>query len=279
MRPKSFLYWAALIAAAIILLNLPAAATGRLRGAVREALAPLHGALARMALRARETAGHLRGLGGLVGENRRMAEELALLRRRVHDLSALEAENEDLRAQLGFRRADRRPLLPAEVIARDPAGWWQTVRLDRGARDGLRPDLAVITTDGLIGRTIEVSARTADVLLISDPNSRVSVRLPRTDAVGVLVGAGARPSGRVACRLDFVHRHLPVKPGDEVVTSGLGGVFPRGLVVGYVEAVYTDEQGLYRYAEVIPRADLGQLRYVFVLPPEADPMTPEDAAP
>jgi len=273
------LYWAALTAVALTLLNLPTAAARRVRGAVREALAPLHGLLSGAALRVREAASHLRGLGGMVGENRRMAEELALLRRRVHELSALDAENEALRAQLGFRRAERRPLIPAEVIARDPTGWWQTVRLDRGARDGLRPGLAVIAAEGLVGRTVEVSARTADVLLISDPNSRVSARLPRTDAVGVLIGSGVRPSGRVVCRLDFVHRHLPVKPGDEVVTSGLGGVFPSGLVIGYVEAVFTDEQGLYHYAEVIPRADLGQLRYTFVLPADEAGADTEDAAP
>jgi len=279
VRSKGFLYWAALAAVALTLLNLPTAASRRVRGAVREALAPLYGLLSRAALRVRETGSGLRGLGGMVGENRRMAEELALLRRRVRELSALDAENEALRAQLGFRSAERRPMIPAEVIARDPAGWWQTVRLDRGARDGLRPGLAVVAVDGLVGRTVEVSARTADVLLISDPNSRVSARLPRTDAVGVLAGGGVRPSGRVVCRLDFVHRHLPVKPGDEVVTSGLGGVFPGGLVIGYVEAVFTDEQGLYRYAEVIPRADLGQLRYAFVLPAEERGADTEGATP
>jgi rod shape-determining protein MreC len=208
----------------------------------------------------------------MVAENRRMAEELVHLRRQVRELSTLDAENETLRGQLGFRRAERRPMIPVEVIARDAAGWWQTVRIDRGAADGLRADLAVVTSDGLAGRVIELSARTADALLISDPNSRVSARLPRTDAAGILVGAGVRPNGQAACRLDFIHRHLPIKPGDEVVTSGLGGVFPRGLLIGYVERVFTDEQGLYRYAEVIPRADLGAMRYAFVL-------TDEGAAP
>ncbi len=278
MRSNAVLYyWAALAAAALLLLNLPPAVSLRLRGGVREALAPLHGALSRLALRVRETAATARGIGGMAAENRRLAEELAHLRRRVAELSALDAENAALREQLGFRRAERRALLPAEVIARDAAGWWQTARLDRGAREGLRPGLAVITSEGLAGRTIETTARTCDVLLITDPNSRVSARLPRTDAFGVLVGTGVRPDGTALCRLDFIHRHLPVQPGDEVVTSGLGGVFPPGLPIGYVTRVMSDEQGLHQTAEVAPRADLGRLRYAFVVvePPAAP--TPEAA--
>ncbi len=276
-RSNGILHWTALVAAALLLWNLPLPAARRLRGAVREGLAPLHGVVSGFGLRVREAADILRGLGGHAAENRRLSEEVTFLRRRVHELSALELENETLRDLLGFRRAADRPLLAARVIARDAAGWWQTARIDRGTRDGLRPDLAVITSDGLVGRLVETSARTAEVLLISDPNCRVAVRLPRTEAAGVLVGRGVRADGLARCRLDFVHRHLEIRPGDEVVTSGLGGVYPPGLPIGYVERVFTDDQGLYRAADVIPRADLGRLWYVFIVQDAAE-VPPEGGA-
>ncbi len=269
-RSNGFLLWTALAVAVLLLLNLPVTASRELRGVLREALAPLYGAVSGLGLRLREAVDVLRGLGGHAAENRRLAEEVTHLRRQLRELSSLEAENETLRALLGFQRAAERPLLAARVIARDAAGWWQSVRIDRGARDGVRPDLAVITTEGLVGRVVETSARTADVLLISDPNCRVAARLPRAEADGVLVGLGVRPDGLARCRLDFIHRHLEIRPGDEAVTSGLGGVYPAGLPIGYIERVQTDEQGLYRTADVLPHADLGRLRYVFVVMASAD---------
>jgi len=105
----------------------------------------------------------------------------------------------------------------------------------------------------------------------------VSARVVRTGAFGVVSGRGVRANGQVLCRMEFINRNLPAVPGDEVVTSGLGGVFPPGLPIGYVEHVERAPSGLYEEADVLPRADLGRMRYAFVLRRAAAP--PDAAAP
>ncbi len=270
MRRNRGLSGAGLLALLLVLLNLPGAASRGVKAAVREALAPLHALVSGATLRLRETGATLRGLGGLVSENRAMAEELLRLRDETRTLRALERENAELRALLGFAPGTAYGLVPSEVIARDVSGWWKTVRLGVGRRDGVRPDQAVVTAEGLAGRTVDVSASTADVLLISDPTCRVAARLPRTGAFGVVSGRGVRRDGRVICRIDFINRNVPVRAGDEVVTSGLGGVFPAGIPIGIVEEVARDPSGLYQYASIRPRAGVGLLRHAFVIVESAE---------
>ncbi len=252
--------------ALVVILNLPESVSGAVKGFVREAVAPLQDAVARAGHGLREAGAALRGFGNLSRENQRLVAEVAALRAEARDLRALAAENDDLRRELGFRARAPRHLIACEVLARDPDGWWQTLRLNKGRADGVKPDQAVVSADGLIGRTVEVSEHTAEVLLISDPACKVAVRLPRTSTFGVLAGRGPSWRGDTLCRVDFLNKNAAILPGDEVVTSGLGGVFPRGLLVGYVgDQVFADRTGLYQQADVLSRARLGQLRYAYVV--------------
>ncbi len=260
-----FLVWWVLAATLLVLLNLPLTWSRSVKAGIREALAPLHSLVSRTAFRVAEAADALRGLGGLAVENRALQEEILRLRAELRASQWAVRENEELRALVGFRTRTAYRVVAAEVIARDSTGWWQSLRLDRGRLDGLTPDLPVMTPDGLAGRTVEVSDHTADVLLISDPSCRVSVRLPRTDSFGVLRGSGVRWDGRVLCRVDFLNPGHPIRPGDEVVTSGLGGVFPPGLLIGHVESVQSDATGIHRRAIVLPSANLGAMRQAFVM--------------
>jgi rod shape-determining protein MreC len=261
-----------LAAVLIIVLNLPPSVSGRAKSMLREGLAPLQQLLSGMSLRVKEAAAGLRGLGGLARENQEMEGELARLRNDVRDLQALEQENMELREHLQFKQRAERVLIPCEVIARDISGWWQTIRLGRGSAEGITENKAVMTPDGVVGKTIDVSSRTCDVLLISDPACKVSARLSRTGAFGIVTGGGLQWNGRAICHMEFLNKNLPVQPGDEVVTSGLGGVFPKGLLIGYVEKVHSDHSGLYQRAEVLPKASLGALSYVFIVVEEEDPI-------
>lgn len=269
VKQRGPLIWIVLLAGLLGLLNLPLPVSRSAKEAVREALAPLHALVSGAGLRLREAGTTLRGIGGMAAENNALQEEMLRLRGEVRALQAAARENAELRDQIGFRRRAEHRLVAAEIIARDSSGWWQTVRLDRGRRDGLAVDLAVVTPDGLAGRIVEVSDHTADALLVSDPSCRVSVRIPRTGSNGVMAGTGVRWNGQVVCRIDFINRNHPVRPGDEVVTSGLGGIFPPDLPVGYLETIETDAAGLYRRADLLPRADLSRMRHVFVLAPAA----------
>jgi len=271
VREIGWISWIVVILVVLILLNLPDVVSGRVKAVLREAVAPLQQVFSVFSFRVKEAVTALRGIGGAVRENREMAGELTRLRGHVRHLHEVENENIELRNQLLFSRRSERELVPCEVIGRDISGWWHSVRLWNGRSDGLQTNQAAITADGLVGKVIDVSSHTSDVLLISDPKCRISVRISRTGSFGISVGRGSSLAGEAMCQLDFIDKNSEVRPGDEVVTSGLGGVFPRGLLVGYIEKVFQDESGLYQSAEIVPTADLGKLAYVFVISEQEEP--------
>ena len=265
--------WIALCAIALVVLammNLPEPASQRVKGVVRDGISPLQGMLRGGVRQVRETFRYIRGLGDLVLENRGLSEEIVFLRGEIRVARELERDNQNLRDLLGFVQRSPNRLVSCEVIGRDSTGWWQTARLNKGAAAGVAEDRAVITPDGLIGRTVAVSDRTADVVLLSDPSCKVSVRLARSNLFGVVTGAGAKPGEQPACRMDYILKTADVQEGDEIVTSGLGGVFPRGLLVERVRKVESNEGGLYQTAWVDSAADLGALEYAFVAATEQD---------
>jgi len=272
VRERGFIVWVVLGILLLVLLNLPTGLSRNIKAMVREGLAPLQGLVSGTSHKALETLESVRGIGGLVAENQQMAGELVRLRNEVNHLKSLETENISLRQQLRFTQDSSRHLIPAEVIARDISGWWHTLRVGSGSADGVELNRAVVTLDGLVGRTVGVSPRTADVLLLSDPTCRVSARISRTGSFGIVTGRGRSNRGQVICQMEFINKDAPVRIGDEVLTSGLGGVFPSGLLIGYVDRVVLDESGLYQRALVLPKADLGSVSYVFVVEEEGDPI-------
>ncbi len=265
MRERRLTVWVLLVVLLLALLNLPAAQSLGVKNAIRSALAPLQESVSGGLRRLREGWATVRGIGGLALENQRMTAEIARLLGEVRDLKSLERENEELRGVLGFATRAQRDLIPAEVIARSRDGWWQTIRINKGAEHGVSTNQAVISVDGLVGRVVSVAPRTADVLLISDPTCRVAGQILRTGSFGLVAGRGPQWDGSVVCRMEFINKNIPIRPGDEVITSGLGGVFPRGLLIGYVDRVVTDRSGLYQYADIISKADIGTLQYVFAV--------------
>lgn len=265
--------WIALCAIGLVVLvtmNLPDAASSRVKGAVRDGLSPLQAVLRGGVREGREIIRYIRGIGDLALENRALSEEIVYLRGEMRMARDLERDNQMLRDLLGFVKRFPKQLVSCEVIGRDSTGWWQTIRLDKGAEAGVAEGRAVITPDGLIGRTVGVSGHTADVLLLSDLSCKVSVRLARSGVFGVMEGLGGKPDEQPACRMNYISRTADVQEGDEVVTSGMGGVFPKGLLVGRVVRVEAEPSGLYQTAWVDVAAKLGRSEYAFVAATEGD---------
>lgn len=259
--------WIALCAIGLVVLammNLPDSASSRVKGAVRDGISPLQGALRGGLRELRDIFHYIRGIRDMALENRALSEEIVYLRGEMRMARELERDNQMLRDSLGFVRQFPNQLVSAEVIGRDSTGWWRTARIDKGAAAGVAEGRAVITPDGLIGRTVSVSGRTADVLLLSDPSCKVSVRLARSGVFGVVAGLGAKSGAQPVCRMDFIAQTADVQEGDEVVTSGMGGLFPKGLLVGHVRQMAMHEAGLYQSAWIDSAADLGELEYAFV---------------
>lgn len=225
------------------------------------------------------------GLGDLQRlrrENAELQTEVNRLRSLVIGLKEAENENRSLREQLGFSQANPTyDLLPAQVIGRDPDSFVQTLTIDKGTRDGVREGKIVVaaghvqapsgqgdatqTSDqlvvqGLVGRVIEAGPNYARVLLISDLSSAVNVIAQGTQAEGLLVG-----QGRGSMMLKYVRQGERVVAGVVLLTSGLGGAFPRSLAVGVVSDVQSQDQATFQTATVAPLIDLARLNIVFVI--------------
>jgi len=269
------------VLAVLVLLNLPVPSSLYIKQATRGNLAPFQNVMWFLSGKVPEALSSIVASGKISNEKRRMTEEAANLRYQIQQLKALEKDNEELRKQLGFRNTHRCKLVLCEVVARgDTSGWWQTLTLNRGAAEGIRPNLAVVTTDGLIGRTTDVSRHSCDVLLITDPNCKVACKLVRTGALGIVRGRGAALIGNAKvemfstlqpCRMDYISKEKPIFVGDEAVTSGLGGVFPEGLLIGRAVEIGTDTTRLYQHADVAPAADISSVKYAFVMVGEEVP--------
>lgn len=201
----------------------------------------------------------------MLEENRQLRAKLALQMQEGLRAQELEDENRRLRDMVGFRKAAVTRLCAAHVIGRDPSSWWKTVFIDAGSEQGVRPNLAVITPAGLVGKTVSVTGSSACVLLIVDPNCKVAALVENSRDPGIVEGAFAGLGAEPLCRLEFINRDARIAAGNTVITSGLGGVFPKGIRIGSLEQAPVSESGLYKSARVRPSADLERLEEVFVI--------------
>jgi rod shape-determining protein MreC len=194
---------------------------------------------------------------------RRLKEELGVARLDQLELARLRAENERMAKLLAFaEQAPARRVVGGRVIGvrLDPKGL-QLVTIDRGANDGVARMMPVVTSQGVVGRVHDVTGSTADVLLLSDRNSSIAVRVERTRARANVRGTGSPD----LCRLEYALRSDDMGEGDLLVTSGTDGVFPRGFPVGRIAGLKRAGQGLYQRADVAPAVDVTKLEEVLVL--------------
>src|SRR6266576_2943777 len=154
-------------------------------------------------------------------------------------------------------------LLAAEVIARDSSSWWRTLTINRGRRDAIETDMPVVTDVGLVGKTTTVSDTISVVLLISDESCRIASSVEGSREQGIV--SGERVTGGLTPFLDlnFLSKQADLKPGQKVYTSGVGGVFPSGLLIGAVKSFRVRE--LDGQAQLTPVVDLSHLEDVFVV--------------
>ena len=266
---------AAVVLLAVVFVPLPSL-TLRGKGAVRTGMTPAERGTSTLWRRLSDAAAAIRGIGGAVEENRELSRDLAEAKAELSRLHDAEEENKRLRQAFEFYQAQPDTLIPCDVISRNISGWWSTVRIGKGSKAGIRPDLAVISRDGLVGKTTEVTPYTTEVLLISDPACQVSARVlcDGEDAVfGLVRGLGSDLKGEPLARIDFINKATVVLDNDEVVTSGLG-TFPKGVHIGYINRVKKDDSGLFQYAQVIPSATVGVIDYVFVVLPSSREVSP-----
>jgi rod shape-determining protein MreC len=199
-------------------------------------------------------------LVGVRRQNLELQEQLRLVNSRLSGEQEALLANERLKRLLNLKGSLSSPTIAASVIGEDGAPWFKTLVIDRGATDGLREGMPVAASDGVVGQVVKVAAGSSRILLLTDHASAIAAVVQRSRARGVVRGAG---SGRLT--LEFAIREDDVKVGDQLVTSGIGGIFPKGLPIGEVTMVKKGEYGIFQTIEVRPAVMITRLEEVLVL--------------
>ena len=204
-------------------------------------------------------------------ENVELRTQVRGLQQKVDTLTEIEIENARLRQLLEFREKLKGSVVTARVIGYDAAAMARTLVIDRGESDGVVKGAAVIVPEGIVGQVFVASANAARVLLVTDHNSGVDAVVQRSRVRGIVQGT---PDG--GCQLKYVKRTDDLQVGDTLVTSGLDGIFPKGLPIGEIATIDRRGQGLFQAAEVKPRFTQRDLEEVLVTRGPVAPAEPPD---
>ena len=197
---------------------------------------------------------------GVKKENERLHRRVWELEQQAVRLAEVEQTDKRLEELLNFRSTIEGDAQAAVIIARDPLPWFGTVTINKGEADGVHKNRAVLSPFGVIGQTMVTSAHSARVLLLTDHNSGVDAVVQRSRARGIVEGA---LDGR--CVMKYLKRGEDVEVGDRIVTSGLDGIFPKGLMIGAVTHVTRGNRGLLQVADVKPSVPLDRIEEVLVV--------------
>lgn len=250
----------------LVLLNLPAQTTARLKTGVGSVFLPLFGVSGSARELTSKTADALMPRGELVRQNETLWRENQQLRLHLQRQEALEQENERLRSLVHWQRQQRWNLRLGRVIARDPMNWWRSVQIDLGSRQGVKENMPVLTPEGLVGRVSAVTPTYSQVALVGDSSCKVAARVDNESRDTGIIGPGG-PLDRDLVELNYLSRSATLTPGQSVRTSGEGGIFPRDIPIGSVVDSYPVEYELYTVARVRLSANLSSLDEVWVLFP------------
>jgi len=251
-----------------VIFKLPARTVGRLKLAISGLYLPFFGLTGSAHELADKTGNALLSKQELLRRNQQLRRENQQLRFQLQQLEEAWRENGRLRQQLAWPKPAHWNFRLARVIGRDPANWWRSIQIDAGARDGLRPNLPVLTSDGLtgnlVGRIQTLGETRSQVILLGDPNLRVAAQVLPTAETGVIFPDATGPSENNMVQLGFLPGNSSVRPGQMVVTWGEGGVFPAGLPIGKIVDTRSKDFGVSTEARVQLLANLSSLEEVWV---------------
>jgi len=266
LRKKHYLALGAVTLATALVLSLPSGAVSQLKLAIGGLFLPLFGSVNAVRQLPDRAADALLPRGELLKKVESLQRENQQLKFQNSQAAFIARENDQLRAQIGWQRQQPWRLKPASIVLRDPANWWRTVQIDLGRRDGVTTNMPVLTSDGLVGRISSVGYARSQVVMVGDPGCRVSVRVVNPAHDMGVIGPGG-PLDNSLVDLSYLSGNANLKPGQQVVTSGEGGIFPPGINIGQIVDARQAEYGLYTEARVKLSANLGSLDEVWVLLP------------
>jgi len=233
---------------------------GFFRSLVLEAAAPLANIITVSFEGLKESWNRYIFLVGLEEENRRLKKGNALLTQETIKYREGYLEGIRLQKLLALKERVNYPTITARVIARDQTSIIKTILINKGTSHGLRVDLPVLSDQGLVGRIVEASSHVSKILLLIDESSNIDALVQETRIQGILQGAGS-----LGCSLKYVSKTETVNVGNIVISSGLSGLFPKGLLLGSVKSVDKTDSGLFQKVDVAPFVDFARLEEVMVI--------------
>lgn len=228
-------------------------------------LSPFQGIMSSISHGVRQGTAAVWEIATVYQQNKMLKSEIEQLRQTQVNITEIAAENERLRSVLGYKQtALQFDLVAARVIARDPSNWTSTIVINRGSEDGIAKDMAVVTPQGLVGNVLSVAKNSARVQLILDRRSSVGglVQRPESRVAGIIAGDN---NNKMMVRMINIPRDADISEGDQIVTSGFGGIYPKGIALGEVESIANDDGGLLKYAVLKPSVDFQRLEEVSVI--------------
>ena len=208
---------------------------------------------------------YFKDINVLSRENDELKARISELEKDLRLLDRLETENERLYALLNMTNAESRfTYATAEIIGRESSSWNNIFIIDKGSLSGVKRNDPVITDDGLVGKVIDVGLTWAQVTSVLEIDTTVGAIVSRSREIGIVEGS-FELSGTGLCRMNYLTRNADIQVGDTVETSGLGGTFPKGILIGTVIEVSLEENGISTYAIIKPKVDIETLKEVFII--------------
>jgi len=264
LRRPHYIILGVIILVTLVVLKLPSGTAARLKLAISGLFLPLYGLSGSAHQLSEKASNTLTPRPELLRKIDELQKENEELRVRAMQAEEIGQENARLRQYLSFPKQVPWKLKLARVVARDPANWWRMMRINVGTRDGVTNNAPVLTAEGLVGRVSEVGYTQSQVVLLGDPDCRVAVKIEETKDNGVIAPSSSSPLDNTLVDVVYLSRTSPLKAGQKVVTSGLGGVFPPGIPVGQIVDFHTIDYGLYNEARLKLEVKMNTLEEVWV---------------
>jgi len=263
LKPINIVVISVLLIMTVSLLTLGPKRVQAVRGAFLQAISPFLKTGATVQNKVTNVTTKLKSLDQLERDNQRLLIENENLKAINLTLRNLEEDNNGLRRALNYRERAVYKLVPARIVTREAGTWLNSFTIDCGTNKGLKPDMPVVTDEGIVGKTTVVSASIAEVILISDERLQIAASVEGSREQGVVQGAPVTEVISPLLALNFLSKEAQFSVGQKVYSSGLGGVFPSGLLIGTVKS--TRQRDLDTQALLMPAVDLSEIEDVFVV--------------
>jgi rod shape-determining protein MreC len=264
LKRPHYIWFGLIVLMTLIMLNLGSNVTTHMKLGIGSLFLPLFGLANSSQQFAAQASDAVASRSELLKKNETLRRENEQLKLQLMQAEQTTRENDRLHKLVGWAPSKPWKYKLGRVVLREPSNWWRVVHINLGSRDGVRVNMPVLTSEGLVGRIASVSFERSQVVLLGDPNCRVSALVQNESRdSGVIGPAGPLDIGLV--ELGYLPPNANAKPGQNVVTSGNGGIYPKELVIGKIVDSHPGEYGLSTVARVKLGANLNALEEVWVL--------------